>query len=36
MEKHSETWRGHYPITGFVLEALTKKDPTPEGVHLTR
>lgn len=36
MEKLAETWRGHYPITGFVLEALTKKDPAPDGIYLTR
>ena len=32
--KH-QTWRGYYPIAGFVLEALTKKSRGHESVEFT-
>ena len=30
-----ETWRGIYPITSFVLEALTRKRDAPDAVALS-
>jgi len=33
--KKSETWRGHYPITSFVLEALSKRQSSDGSVDFT-
>ena len=32
MTNKIETWRGHYPITSFVLEALSKRQLSEDGV----